>query len=377
LKSLELFSGAGGLAKGLTSAGFEHVAFIEINKHACMSLRSNFDANRVFEGDIRAFPLSGVSNIDIVAGGPPCQPFSLGGKHEANDDKRDMFPSATGVIEKVAPKAFLFENVKGLLRDSFSTYFQYVILRLTYPDRKIRNDEDWQHHFQELQAINFDKYEGLKYQVSYQLVDAADYGVPQCRERVVIVGIRADLKVVWKFPKPTHSEKTLLWDKFGSGEYWDRHQISVVEREPADESVRRLVRPVGLFDAPLPWLTIRDVFSGIPDPQGTHGILDHQYRGGARSYPGHTGSDIDAPAKTIKAGVHGVPGGENMVRYRDGSVRYFTVYEAKRLQTFPPDFVIHGAWGEALRQIGNAVPVTMAEKFGRALFDCIGSTDRI
>jgi C-5 cytosine-specific DNA methylase len=85
---------------------------------------------------------------------------------------------------------------------------------------------------------------------------------------------------------------------------------------------------------------------------------------GARIYPGHTGSILDAPAKTIKAGDHGVPGGENMIRFANGTVRYLTVLEAKRLQTFPDDFVIKGVWGEAMRQIGNAVPVLLAEKIG-------------
>jgi DNA (cytosine-5)-methyltransferase 1 len=106
----------------------------------------------------------------------------------------------------------------------------------------------------------------------------------------------------------------------------------------------------------------------VPCPKSNHGINDHVLRAGARSYPGHTGSEIDQPAKTIKAGGHGVPGGENMIRYEDGTVRYFTVYEAKLIQTFPKNFVVTGAWGEALRQIGNAVPVTLSKVIGEQLF---------
>jgi DNA (cytosine-5)-methyltransferase 1 len=117
----------------------------------------------------------------------------------------------------------------------------------------------------------------------------------------------------------------------------------------------------------LPWRTIRDVLVGVPDPKDEHKIPDHIYKNGARSYPGHTGSPLDQPAKTIKAGVHGVPGGENMIRFPDGSVRYLTVFEAKRLQTFPDDFMLCGPWGEALRQIGNAVPVALARQLGEAL----------
>lgn len=112
---------------------------------------------------------------------------------------------------------------------------------------------------------------------------------------------------------------------------------------------------------------MRDALKNVPYPQDAHDIPDHVFRDGARTYPGHTGSDIDQPAKTLKAGGHGVPGGENMIRYEDGSVRYFTVYEAKLLQTFPENFAIVGAWGEAMRQIGNAVPVKLAELLGRQL----------
>lgn len=123
----------------------------------------------------------------------------------------------------------------------------------------------------------------------------------------------------------------------------------------------------------LPWRTVRDARHGIPNPRSDHGIADHIFRDGARTYPGHTGSDIGWPAKTIKAGGHGVPGGENMIRYPDGSVRYFTVCEAKRIQTFPDNFVIKGAWGEAMRQIGNAVPVLLGETVGRELAGKLGA----
>jgi DNA (cytosine-5)-methyltransferase 1 len=94
---------------------------------------------------------------------------------------------------------------------------------------------------------------------------------------------------------------------------------------------------------------------------------EHILREGARSYPGHTGSYIDMPSKALKAGDHGVPGGENMIRYHDGSIRYFTTYEAKRLQTFPPDYKILGSWTESMRQIGNAVPVELGHRVADSL----------
>ena len=150
MKSLEIFSGTGGLAKGLEIAGFEHESFIELNKDACVSLRKNFNPNIVFEGDIAEFDLNSLDRVDIVAGGPPCQPFSLGGKHKSHQDSRDMFPYAIRCIEYLEPKAFFFENVKGLLRTSFANYFDYIIQRLTYPQCKIKENENLEEHLNRL-----------------------------------------------------------------------------------------------------------------------------------------------------------------------------------------------------------------------------------
>lgn len=386
MNSLEIFSGAGGLAQGLQLAGFQHSAFVEFNVHACNSLRENFGSENVFCGDIKDFDLDSLDSIDIVAGGPPCQPFSLGGKHKAHNDSRDMFPNAIKAIERLSPKAFVFENVKGLLRESFSDYFEYILLRLTYPGFKAEDVGDWRDHLSILKKLKKMAYAGTKYQVKFKLLNAADFGVPQTRERVVIVGIRSDLEVDWEFPNATHSEDRLLWDLYVSEDYWKRHNLSVMNQNEGSEAtaarVQRLKLRYGMFEpSALPWQTVRDALADIPDARINHDIPDHVFKAGARTYPGHTGSYIDWPSKTVKAGGHGVPGGENMVRYEDGSVRYFTVFEAKRLQTFPDNFAIKGAWGEAMRQIGNAVPVKLASVLGDQLWSVLQlselSTSRI
>ena len=374
MRSLELFSGAGGLAKGLENSGFRHAALVEFNKDACASLSENFDKDKVFFGDIKDFELESISDIDLVVGGPPCQPFSLGGKHQAEKDHRDMFPYAIEAIEKLAPKAFIFENVKGLLRSAFSEYFEYLILRLTYPSLRAKNNQEWTSHLNQLRNVATDSYAGTKYDVSYKLVNAANYGVPQTRERVIIVGLRSDLNLSWSFPEETHSEDRLLWEMLVTGEYWQRHNIPT--KPQVKERIFRLTERYGLFEPEhVAWQTVRDALSGIPHPKEKHGIADHVFRDGARTYPGHTGSEIDWPAKTLKAGGHGVPGGENMIRYEDGSVRYFSVFEAKRLQTFPDNFVIKGAWGEAMRQIGNAVPVRLGEIIGKHLANTLNAAN--
>jgi DNA (cytosine-5)-methyltransferase 1 len=127
-----------------------------------------------------------------------------------------------------------------------------------------------------------------------------------------------------------------------------------------------------MFDM-LPWMTVRDAIADLPEPveHSDNGVPNHTLNPGARSYPGHTGSPFELPAKTLKAGDHGVPGGENMLRRSDGSVRYFTVREAARLQTFPDDFIFPGSWTETMRQLGNAVPVRLGEVVARSVADSL------
>ena len=108
----------------------------------------------------------------------------------------------------------------------------------------------------------------------------------------------------------------------------------------------------------------------MPDPEidgKQSGILNHVFNPGARQYPGHTGSPIDGPAKTLKAGDHGVPGGENMQTRNNGGVRYFAVRESARIQTFPDDYLFTGSWSETMRQLGNAMPVELAAFIGASI----------
>jgi DNA (cytosine-5)-methyltransferase 1 len=117
------------------------------------------------------------------------------------------------------------------------------------------------------------------------------------------------------------------------------------------------------------WQTVRDAINGLPNPQGDRAALfsNHEYRGGARQYVGHSGSVLDEPSKTIKAGAHGVPGGENTLVMDNGDLRYYTVRESARIQTFPDTYQFHGSWTESMRQIGNAVPVRLARIIGDSI----------
>ncbi len=376
MRSLELFAGAGGLALGVAKAGFRHEAVVEWDQNACGTIRENKQRGVIdwplFETDVRRFDYSVYGEgIDLLAGGPPCQPFSIGGKHRGYNDTRNLFPEAIRAVRELKPKAVLFENVKGLLRQSFAKYLEYILLQITYPDIGHKPGEEWISHLSRLEKHHTrGKHDGLSYRVVFRLLNAADYGVPQRRERVLIVGFRSDLELDWSFPTATHSRHSLLWDKWVSGEYWERHRIPKGKRPVAPDRVREQM-DCGLFGPNTePWRTVRDALIGLPDPErrnSEHSILNHRLVPGARAYAGHTGSPLDEPGKTLKAGDHGVPGGENMIAFEDGRVRYFTVRESARIQTFPDDYGFFGSWTESMRQLGNAVPVTLGNVIAKGI----------
>jgi DNA (cytosine-5)-methyltransferase 1 len=389
MKSIELFAGAGGLAIGGARAGFDHAAVIEWNHDACETIRRNQAGGvepvahwPLFQGDAREFDYGGIGDeIHVISGGPPCQPFSLGGKHRGHKDTRDMFPEAVRAVRELRPYAFVFENVKGLLRQSFAQYFEYIYLQLTYPEMPRRQGEEWDDHLSRLEKRHTSgrRRRDLTYRVVFRLLNAADYGVPQRRERVFIVGFRSDLGAEWSFPQATHSMDALLNEQWVTGTYWDRHGIPASSRPEPPKRYRKKIERMAQGDlAPHghAWTTVRDALSDLPDPEWSmdNGVPNHRFNPGARVYPGHTGSPLDEPSKTLKAGDHGVPGGENMLVRPNGQVRYFTVREAARLQTFPDEYMFQGSWTETMRQLGNAVPVELAHSVSQSVADKLRET---
>lgn len=376
MDTIELFAGGGGLALGLHDAGFDPVAVVERDEDSCKTLAENWHRAmghdlRLLNRDVRHVDFDlWADHVELVSGGPPCQPFSIGGKHKGFRDERDMFPYAVRAVRIVRPKAFIFENVRGLLRKSFAKYFGYVLLQLQYPELEKRQGESWTDHLARLEEHHTGGIEfGLRYRVVFQKLNAADFGVPQHRERVVIVGFRWDVREPWSFPQATHSSDGLEAAKWIHGTYWDEHQISRGQRpRPPAESENRL-RTIATLPFTARWRTVRDALAGLPDPRSPEAsrIANHRFQPGARRYPGHTGSLLDHPAKTLKAGDHGVPGGENMLACPNGSVRYFTVRESARLQTFPDWYHFPSSWTESMRQIGNAVPVALARVIGTSV----------
>jgi DNA (cytosine-5)-methyltransferase 1 len=322
---------------GLELAGFKHLGLIEWDHDSCETLRENQRLGHdlikdwpIHEADARKFDYRGIKErVNLVAGGPPCQPFSLAGKGGSFNDGRDMWGEAVRAVRELAPDAFIFENVKGLLRPAFADYFSYIRLQLAYPNDKRKKDEGWECHYQRLQKR---QPKSLEYEVRYKLLNAANFGVPQKRERVVIVGFRKGLGSGWNYPAASHAQA------------------------PASKDIK-------------PWVSVKAALSGLPDLPAKRkaAVTNHAFQDGARFYAGHTGSKLTEPAKTLKAGAHGVPGGENMLVRDDGTCRYFSVREAARIQTFPDDFIFPVAWSESMRQLGNAVPVRLAQIIGESV----------
>jgi DNA (cytosine-5)-methyltransferase 1 len=404
---VELFAGGGGLAMSVHAAGFRPLLVNEMAKRACETLRHNpaelAEGDRpdvpwpLVPGDIRDidFAEAVAHPVDLIAGGPPCQPFSLGGVHKGDEDDRNMFPEMFRAIRELRPKAVMCENVRGLLRPSFSRYFEYIKRELTLPFHKRKSGETWEEHDEKLQKaiINAEDEPQDRYVVTHVPINAADYGVPQVRHRVIIVAFRADLGVNWKEfqPQQEYSEESMIYSMRDGGPYWDRHKVDdevkkqVMKNLPnldlEDEEVQRKLKL-------KPWRTLRDAIAGVDENEGkplphvpvaalkpkapVGDISDHFGWPGARAYHGHTPNVLDRPAKTVKAGVHGVPGGESVMRlddphYDDTGYRYMTVRETARVMTFPDRWVLAGPRTEKMRQLGNAVPVKLGTTFAKAI----------
>lgn len=368
LTSIELFSGCGGLALGLSRSGFKHLLMVERNMDAAATVAHNAQ-NRIEhvehwpyrQVDVRQVDWKEFRGVAVVAGGPPCQPFGIGGKALGPDDDRDMWPEAVRVIRETEPVSFAFENVFGMLRERFESYVAWVKACLERPNQPRRKNETHDTHLKRITKLP------RTYEVIVQSVNAAEFGAAQNRRRILFLGVRADTGLHPPLLKRTHTRERLLWDQYVTGEYWKRHGLSANGRVPLikpDNGIvarisRSLVPPPG-----LPWVTVRDVLRGLGEPNGKN---NHVFQDGAKPYPGHTGSPLDLPAKALKAGDHGVPGGENMLLRQDGSVRYFSLRESARLMGLPDDYCFPRSWTESMRQMGNAVPVQLGEAVGKWL----------
>lgn len=171
--SIEVCAGAGGQAIGLEMAGFEHEVLVEIDKHACQTLRLNRPTWNVVEQDLRLFSAKKFNGIDLLAGGVPCPPFSIAGKQLGQSDERDLFPEIIRLTKECKPKAIMIENVKGLLSPKFKDYRAFIQKQLLE----------------------------LGYNNEWRLINASSFGVPQLRPRAILVGLLEPYSNFYKWPE--------------------------------------------------------------------------------------------------------------------------------------------------------------------------------
>jgi DNA (cytosine-5)-methyltransferase 1 len=178
LTTLELCAGAGGQALGYEQAGIEHAALVEIDRHACATLRLNRPGWSVIEQDLNEFSGSAFKGVDIISGGLPCPPFSIAGKQLGTKDERNLFPAMIRLVDEIRPRAVMIENVRGILDAVFEDYRQYVGAEL----RK------------------------LGFQPGWKLMNASDFGVPQLRPRVVFVAVRKEYTEHFSWPEESKAK---------------------------------------------------------------------------------------------------------------------------------------------------------------------------
>jgi DNA (cytosine-5)-methyltransferase 1 len=368
---VELFAGAGGMTLGLSAAGLAPDVLFELNHRCCATLRTNAKGRSpliggtIHEEDVEHVDWRRLSGrVRLLSGGPPCQPFSLAGKHQADRDGRNQFPATMRAIRSLMPAAILLENVPGLLRPTFRPYLDYIGRQLASPSLAPRKGELWNDHDARLQQHQHSRRYAAEYHVRCWILNSADFGVPQVRLRVAFVATRAEFDAPLE-PMPSHSRQALIAEQ-EDGDYWRRRRLRYKQR---DEWPRRVQgRSAELEGNHKPWETVRDCLHGLPNPPPVSDSGDmHWLIDGARLYMRHSGSELDWPAKTLKAGVHGVGGGENVLVLDNGSFRYFTLREMARLQGFPDEYCFEGPRSRVIGQIGNAVPCRLAEMLGRSI----------
>jgi len=305
---ISLFSGAGGLDLGFKHAGFELLWANDFDKDAVETYKDNIGSECVL-GDISNISSELIPDSDVIIGGFPCQGFSMANtKRHILDERNSLYLQYIRILKDKQPKIFVAENVKGILSLGKGEVIKGIV-------------ED---------------FSNAGYRVKYKLLNAADFGVPQTRMRVFIVGIRNDLNINFEFPEKTHS-------KNGVGGY-------------------------------LPWVTVKEALSHLPDPDGddSDSVPNNeysQYKLVMNGYLGKRPIDENIPAPTV-TGRGDRKGGVVILPHPNG-LRRMTVRELATIQSFPTNFNFQGSKTDCYRQIANAVPVGLSFSIAKSVFNCI------
>lgn len=308
MRVVSLFSGAGGLDLGLKNAGLDIVWANDIFADAAATYRRNI-GDHIDTRDICEIDSSEIPDCDVVVGGFPCQGFSVANWGRTLADPRNqLYKELVRVVGAKRPRYFVGENVKGLASMAKGEVLKQIVQ-------------------------DFDE---LGYNVHHQVVNAADYGVPQMRMRLLIVGVRKDQKDTVTFPpKPTHA---------------DPKKASALKRKP--------------------WLSVGKALAHYPDPELPNGFSNHEcsrYKLRFNGHLGHRYIEGERPSPTVTA--RGDDKGGVVVLHHPGNHRRMTARELAAVQSFPDDFMFEGTKTSAYRQIANAVPPLLGLAIGRMIVD--------
>ena len=322
---LELFAGAGGLALGLDLAGFNNIGLVENDHNACETLRKNRPTWNVIEKDITKITdiyqdLKTKPTVDLLSGGYPCQSFSYAGKKKGLADARGtLFYYYAKIMKQVHPKMFLVENVKGLVTHDHGRTLQTMI----------------------------DVFQEIGYHVTYQVLNAWNYGVAEKRERLIMIGIRNDLNITFQYPQP-NQYKPVLRDVLVNVPQSPGQTYSVAKKEVMD-----LVPAGGCW---------RD----LPTEIAKKYMGKSYYSGGGRTGMARRLS-WDEPSLTLTTS----PNQKQTERCYPDETRPLTTREYARIQSFPDDWHFAGSVNAIYKQIGNAVPVNLAKAVGLAIINSL------
>ncbi len=308
LTSIELCAGAGGQALGLETAGFDHSALVEIDKHCCNTLRHNRPDWTVLEEDVRDFKerAQGFAGIDLLAGGLPCPPFSVAGKQLGSKDERNLFDDAIDIVDATRPKAVMIENVRGFLDAVFHDYREHLKVKL----QKLGYETDW------------------------RLLNASDFGVPQLRPRVVIVAIQKNHADGFNWPEALpHNPKSV------------------------GETLIDLMKERGWRGAEA-WKLLADEIAPT--------IV-----GGSKKHGGPDLGPTRARKAWAALGVEGRTIAPEAPDELHTGMPRLTVKMVARIQGFPDDWHFTGAKTNAYRQVGNAFPPPVARAVAERISDCL------
>lgn len=309
LSVLEICAGAGGQAYGLEKAGFDHEAAVEIDRDAAATLTLNRPHWAVRNEDVRSVNGYDYRDIDLIAGGVPCPPFSVAGKQLGSDDERDLFPEALRLVSQARPAAVMLENVKGLASARFADYREQVLTKL----------------------------DNLKYEASWQLLFSSEYGVPQLRPRFILVAIRRDLRRTFQWPGPIGTPPTV------------------------GQTLRTLMAGNGWQGAHRWAARANSIAPTIVGGSKKHGGAD---LGPTRARAAWLQLGVDGRGVANEA-----PSGEHPVDH----IPRLTNEMVARIQGFDAAWAFSGRKTSVYRQIGNAFPPPVAEAVGTAILLALGA----